>query len=112
MNINYETVDNILIVSLNGELDHHSSQKVRKEIDKAIDSFFIKNLVFDFEQVSFMDSSGIGVVIGRYNKIKKLGGETGVINCNEYINKIFEMSGLFTIIQKYQGKNEAISNIN
>jgi stage II sporulation protein AA (anti-sigma F factor antagonist) len=69
MQIEFEMTDDIMIVNLDGELDHHYSSVIREEIDKTIDTFHTKHLIFNFEKVSFMDSSGIGVIMGRYNKI-------------------------------------------
>lgn len=112
MKVDFQTINNILIVVPDGEMDHHSAQKVREETDRAIDAFFIKNLIFDFKLVTFMDSSGIGVLMGRYNKIKDLNGKVGIINCSGHIDKILEMSGLYTIIEKYIDLEHAIKKIN
>ncbi|NLK72992.1 MAG: anti-sigma F factor antagonist [Clostridiales bacterium] len=112
MKVSFETIDNILIAQLEGELDHHTAKEVRDEVDKTIDAFFIKHLLFDFNKVTFMDSSGIGVIIGRYNKIHDMNGRVGVVNCNKYVDKIFEVSGLYSIIEKFSNLNEAIKSIN
>ena len=66
---NYEVLDELLVVSLNVELDHHNEELIRDEIDKMIDIEEKKNVVFDFTKVNFMDSSGIGVIMGRYRKV-------------------------------------------
>ena len=112
MKISFETINNILISELDGEIDHHTAKNLKDEVDKTIDAFFIKHLIFDFSKVTFMDSSGIGAIIGRYNKIKDMGGQVGVINCNKYVEKIFSVSGLFSIIKKFNTIDEAIKEFN
>jgi stage II sporulation protein AA (anti-sigma F factor antagonist) len=111
LRIDFETIHNHLVVKLNGELDHHTAEGIREEVDKEIDNNNIKNIIFDLEGMHFMDSSGIGVVIGRYKKVQKLGGQAGVINMNSRVERIFKMSGLFNIIKKFENKNEAIERL-
>lgn len=111
MHINFEMTDEILIASLDGELDHHSSGEMRVEIDKTIDAFQCKYLIFNFEKVSFMDSSGIGVIMGRYNKIKELGGKVFVVECSQYIDRILSMAGIYTIVPKYAKVDPVIKMI-
>ena len=97
MQIEFDMTDNILIANLDGELDHHSSAIVREEIDKTVDAFCSKHLIFNFEKVTFMDSSGIGVIMGRYNKISHLEGRLIITGCSEYIDRILDMAGIYTI---------------
>ncbi|WP_051280073.1 anti-sigma F factor antagonist [Anaerovorax odorimutans] len=108
MHVSFEITDEILIASLDGELDHHTAAQIREEIDKKIDNFHCKHLIFNFKKVSFMDSSGIGVVMGRYNKMKELGGRVMVSGCSSYIDRILNMSGIYTIAPKYNNVNEAL----
>ena len=70
MDIKFSNVDGFLIIELIGELDHHSAEEVRVKIDDRIDRDNIKKVILNFRNVTFMDSSGIGVVIGRYRKLK------------------------------------------
>ncbi len=111
MRLKLEVENNVLIVYLDGELDHHSTEEVREDIDNAIDSKNIHNLIFELSDMKFMDSSGIGVVIGRYKKIDKLGGKVGVVNSNPHVDRIFQMAGIFKIIHKYETKAEALANM-
>ncbi|WP_324823446.1 anti-sigma F factor antagonist [Sinanaerobacter sp. ZZT-01] len=97
MKLTSEITESSLIVRLEGELDHHSAAEVRAKIDQMIDTSERKNLIFSFQGVTFMDSAGIGVVMGRYNKMKEIGGKVMVSECNDYAKRILEMSGLFTI---------------
>lgn len=97
MQIEFEMTDDTLIANLDGELDHHTSAVIREEIDKTVEAFHSKHLIFNFQKVTFMDSSGIGVIMGRYNKISQLGGKLIVTGCNDYIDRILEMAGIYTI---------------
>lgn len=111
MQLQYEVVDNTLIVRFDGELDHHVAKDIRTEIDETIDRQRVKNLIFDLNNMSFMDSSGIGVIIGRYKHITKLGGRVSVIHTTAKIDKIFALAGLYNIIDKYKNKTEALNRI-
>lgn len=87
-----------LTAYLAGELDHHNASKIKEEIDNSI-SQDTKILVLDFKELSFMDSSGIGVIIGRYKKMKRQNGAVYVKNMSGQMEKIFRMSGLDKIIK-------------
>lgn len=97
----------ILKIDLRGELDHHMAHQIKDEIDYCIERHGLKKVLFNFKDVTFMDSSGVGMVIGRYKIIEKAGGKIGVINLSEKIKRIFEMSGLFNIIESYNDEKEA-----
>lgn len=92
-----KTKDDYIIVTLRGDLDHHITQELKTEIDEMITNKRIFNIVFDFINVSFMDSSGIGLIMGRYKKIKPMNGEIYVCNLSISIQRIFKLSGLFNI---------------
>lgn len=111
MQIDFELTDDILIVNLDGELDHHFSSVIREEIDNTIDTFHSKHLIFNFEKVDFMDSSGIGVIMGRYNKISQLGGSLLITGCSEYVDRILEMAGIYTIAARIKNVADSIERI-
>lgn len=111
MRLKLEVENDILVVYLDGELDHHSAEEVREDIDNSIEMKNIKNLIFELSNMQFMDSSGIGVVIGRFKKIDKLGGKVGVVISNPHVDRIFQMAGIYKIIHKYNSKEEAIANL-
>jgi len=108
LKLEFKNIDNTLIVKLVGELDHHVSKEIRNQLDDMILNMRSKNLIFDFEDLNFMDSSGIGVIIGRYKNINKLGGSVAVVGVSEKINKIFDLAGLYNIINKYENQSEAL----
>jgi stage II sporulation protein AA (anti-sigma F factor antagonist) len=111
MNLEIKKNERTLIVKFDGELDHHEATEIREKIDKEISMNIIKNLIMDFENLSFMDSSGIGVIIGRYKLIQTLEGETCLINLNPRISRIVEISGLKKIIPIYNSLDEALKNM-
>lgn len=98
MNSVFFEKDNTLLVEITEEIDHHTTEKIRREIDNDITRFMPRKVIFDFDKVSFMDSAGIGMIIGRYKMINMLGGVTQMKNVKQSIKKIFEMSGVVKII--------------
>ena len=79
---------------LSGELDHHAARSLREQIDGAVDRTGAKRLRLDFEGVTFMDSSGIGLVMGRYRLMQLAGGRLSVTGASERIQKIMRLAGL------------------
>ena len=98
----YELKDNSLRVMVPKELDHHSSIDLRSQTDMLLQTYHVKNLVFDFKDTEFMDSSGIGVIMGRYKRIYMLGGEVCAVHTSERMKKILTMSGVTRIMQIYE----------
>lgn len=98
MEIIFYVESDTLIVALQGEIDHHVAPRLRKDIDAEIDLCGTKDLLFDFREVDFMDSSGIGMVLGRYKKVHGNGGQVSIRNANRLVKQILDMSGVFTLI--------------
>ena len=94
MDMILERIGTTLVVKFDGELDHHAASEVKDKIDREINLRKVTNLILDFDKVSFMDSSGIGVIAGRYKIINSLGGKIMIIRANEQVNKVLEISGL------------------
>lgn len=111
MNLNYDKKDDVLVVTLIGELDHHSAEEVRVKIDDRIDRDNINKLILNFNSVTFMDSSGIGVVVGRLKKMQVKKGGLCISNVNKTVNKVFELSGLYKIIKSYESVEQAIASV-
>ncbi len=86
--------DNTITVLLSGDLDHHNCSQIRKKIDARAEQERPALLKLDFEHVRFMDSSGVGLVMGRYRQMTLLGGKLQVVNVPENISKVFRLSGL------------------
>lgn len=96
--LSIEDEDEILTVRIGGEIDHHSAVWVRTEIDNAMSVRRPSKAVLDLSGIDFMDSSGIGLIMGRYAKMRAIGGELTLKNPNERIMKIFNMAGLEKIV--------------
>jgi stage II sporulation protein AA (anti-sigma F factor antagonist) len=90
--------EEVLIAKLLSEIDHHSAVSVRERIDSALYKELPKTLIFDLSEVNFMDSSGLGLVLGRYKKAEAAGIEFSVTNCDKRVMRIFEMAGMERII--------------
>lgn len=99
----------ILVVSLSGELDHHTAKKVKDLAEEVIKNKGITNLVFDFTKLTFMDSSGIGVVVGRYKLVSSLGGHVAIVNNSATIDRLLTMSGIKKIIAVRNSVTDAIN---
>lgn len=108
MDVKFEITEDILIAVLSGELDHHSAASLRQTVDEAMELFQVKHLIFDFAGVGFMDSAGIGVVMGRYNRAKERGGSVTLVGCTEYVDRILEMAGVYTIAKRGESINAAL----
>ena len=91
-----------LLVRIRGELDHYSAEQVRTELDELIADERIQHLVIDMKGLTFMDSSGIGVLIGRYRTLARRRGTLSVQNMSPLIERIFQLSGLHQIIQNHR----------
>lgn len=98
MEIDYKKEDKQLIFKINEDIDECCVQKIRRKLDNEIERYMPKEIIFDFSNVSFMDSAGIGLLIGRYKLAEMLGGKVKISNINTTIRKIFEMSGILRIM--------------
>ena len=86
--------DKLLVFKITDEIDDCNVQKIRRRADYEIERYMPRKVVFDFDRVTFMDSSGIGLIIGRYKFTNMLGGKLEVANLTQSVKKIFEMSGI------------------
>ena len=94
MNVTIESSGNLMIAYLIGELDHHSAGEIRVKIDAAVSCKKRNHLILDFKNVSFMDSSGIGLVMGRYRMMQNHHGSVEIRNVTPQTKKIMELAGL------------------
>lgn len=111
MDIKFSKANRTLIAHMIGEIDHHSSEYIKDKIEKTFLNINAKNLIFDFEKVSFMDSSGVGMIIGRYKWIKTLDGLVAISCVNQTIDRIFSVSGLYKIIPVHQTIEQALETM-
>ena len=89
-----DTEENTVIAHLSGEIDHHSAKEIRGDIDLAIERCRPSRLILDFDGVTFMDSSGLGLVMGRYKAVKLCGGCVIIENTGSQIKKVMRLAGL------------------
>lgn len=102
MNIRYIEKDKLLFLDLTEEIDHHTTEEIRRKADYEIERYMPKRVIFNFNSVSFMDSAGIGMLLGRYKMVKMLGGELGIINVKNSVKKILEMCGILKLVPIYE----------
>ena len=102
----YKKKDKRLIFKISEDIDECVVQKIRRRIDNEIERYMPKEVIFDFNKVSFMDSAGIGLLIGRYKLVDMLGGKVEVANLTTPVRKIFEMSGVLKIIPEIKTEKE------
>lgn len=89
-----------LVVQLLGELDHHSAERTRIMMDTMLHDVSVRELFLDMSGVTFMDSAGLGVILGRYRTLNLRGGKLTVSGVSTSIDRIFKMSGLYALVEK------------
>lgn len=100
MTVKVEEKDGALVAWLAGELDHHAADEVRRELDSALARRRGGKVVLDMSKLTFMDSSGIGVVLGRYRKVKEAGGRLTVRSPSDKTDRLLRLAGIYTVIEK------------
>lgn len=111
LTIDLERKGRVLLVRLVGELDHHTAKQLRDEIEEELTQHQVKHIVLNLEQLSFMDSSGVGVILGRYKQVKAIDGEMVVCAISPDVKRLFEMSGLFKIIRLEESEQFALQTL-
>jgi len=95
----FQVIDNCLMVRLPEEIDHHKSAYICEKADRYIINENVSHVVFDFKDTRFMDSSGIGIIMGRYKKISCFGGKVYAIHPDKQIRRILNISGMSKIVE-------------
>lgn len=108
MKIDFLIVERTLIVVLEGELDHHTCVEIRQCVDREYQKKRARNLVFDFANVDFMDSSGIGMLMGRYRNVAICGGEIALFNVRPETERILTIAGIHKLMKAYASKEQAL----
>ncbi|HHV45436.1 MAG TPA: anti-sigma factor antagonist [Tissierellia bacterium] len=108
MQLTIDIVNDYMIVKLRGELDHHTSEYARKKIDQRYYSNNSANIVLDLRELNFMDSAGIGLIMGRYKNCIDRNGKVSIVSTSPYINRMLKMSGIQKLVDIYQTIEEAI----
>ena len=94
MAVQIDLADELLTARIIGDIDHHSAKEMRETIDDAVLKGQVRELEIDFRDVTFMDSSGIGLVMGRYKLMQELGGTLHLVNVASHLKKVMVLAGL------------------
>ncbi|WP_308415404.1 STAS domain-containing protein [Sporanaerobium hydrogeniformans] len=108
MKIDFLVADRTLVVILQGEVDHHTCVQIRQQVDHEYQKKRARNLVFDLEKVKFMDSAGIGMLMGRYRNVAICGGSIALINVRPETAQLIEISGVNRLMKIYASKEQAL----
>lgn len=108
MDFEMQIKENILLVLIKGEMDEHLSGLLRSNIDYALYKKEVKDIIFDLSDVTFLDSSGIGLFMGRYKRILKKGGRCAIVVNDKQILKILKISGILSIFDMFDSLEEGI----
>lgn len=97
MGVKISILDNVITSFIEGDIDHHTAKEIRETIDYHVKKYNPKLLELDFSNVQFMDSSGIGLIMGRYKLIKSINGNLKVINIPSRLERMIKLSGLVAL---------------
>ena len=100
MQIRSETAGPRVVARLVGELDHHCAAETRRALDARLSNPGVRELELDLRGVSFMDSSGLGVILGRYRTLSRRGGSMALCGANKHVERILRMAGVYTLCEK------------
>ena len=98
---------NALIINLRGDIDQYAAAQIKETIDLEIENSPKKNLLFNLQNVTLMDSSGIGLIVGRYKLVASMGGKVAICNASESVAKMLKLSGVEKIAPSYTTQKEA-----
>ena len=99
MQIDIKNENGAATAKITGEIDHHNAKELRAELDRFIMAVQPRELAIDFDGITFMDSSGIGVILGRSKLLKECGGRLEVLNPQPYIKRVMKLSGIERIVK-------------
>ncbi|MCL6638747.1 MAG: anti-sigma F factor antagonist [Firmicutes bacterium] len=111
MELDLELRNNTLVARAGGELDLASAGRFRAALEEALDRHPVRNIVFNLERVTFIDSSGLGVLLGRYKRIAKSGGRVLIVGAQPQVRRILELSGLLRIMGEFASEEEALDKV-
>lgn len=111
MLIETERIGPNLIVQVDGELDLETSPVFREKVESKLNQYeMIKHLILDLKQVNFIDSSGLGAILGRFKRLSQQGGRVSAVNVSPQVRRIFELSGLLKIMKIYSDRQQALKS--
>lgn len=101
----------VLCIRLEGELDHHTADELREKVNRVMDEQMVQHILLNLGNLTFMDSSGLGVILGRYKRISGLGGEMVVCSISPAVRRLFELSGMFKILRLETDEDYALHTL-
>ena len=104
--IGYEQLQSTLVLRLPTEIDHHSSKEIREKTEGYLREGEIRHLVFDFSRTTFMDSSGIGAILGRYKRMRERGGSVTIYGADPQIRRILRIAGVDKLIPQVDAEEK------
>ncbi|HMM21297.1 MAG TPA: anti-sigma F factor antagonist [Selenomonadales bacterium] len=111
MNISTLVKQGVLVIRVEGELDMHVADEFRQTVDEALAASGMKHVILNLKGVTFIDSSGLGVILGRYKKVAGSGGKMLAANVRPQVARILELSGLLRLIAPYGSETEAMESL-
>ena len=108
MEIIYNPQKKVLVVKLIKAIDHHTAKEIRQTVDLYFADTKANHIVFDLSELEFMDSSGIGLIMGRYKFISPIGGRVILSGINEQTDRIMKLSGIYKIASRAEDVSDAI----
>lgn len=107
MGVELTNYGEVLVANLKGDIDHHTAKQIRETVDTEVESRKPALLKLDFKGVEFMDSSGIGLIMGRYKLMRAIDSKLQVVNVPKYLSRVIKMSGLdrLGILESQKGEN-------
>lgn len=111
MEISTKYRGNVLVVTLKGELDHHTADGLRQVVEKELDKDIAQHLLLNLSQLKFMDSSGLGVILGRYRRLSAQGGKMATCSLHPHVERLYELAGLPKIIPVYPTEEAALPEL-
>jgi len=111
LTISTQIKQGVLIVRVEGELDMHAADEFRRRVDEALACGGVRHVLLNMKGVSFIDSSGLGVILGRYKKVSALGGRLLAASVRPQVARVFEVSGLLRLIKTFGSEAEALNSL-
>jgi len=111
MIVQFQKRNQTLIITPEGELDHHNSVNIREQINDKFTSSQAKNIIFNMQKLRFMDSSGLGILIGRYKAVSSIGGKISIVKPTPTVQQLISLAGIHKIIPVYNSLDEALGGV-
>ncbi len=111
MHISENVVSDILVARINGELDMNSAGKFRDFVTSKMDELELNHLILNLREMKFIDSTGLGAILGRYRNLEKDNGKILLVGLNPVVKRVFSISGLLKIMKEYPSEKEAIKAV-